>query len=57
MAEDLLDHCGLLDEGDDAHEACASGTHERIDFVHLLDEARPGPLRGRWNNLTDFLDG
>ena len=52
-----LDHCALLDEGDDAHGVCASGTHARIDFVHLRDKARPGAPRGRWNNLTDFLDG
>jgi hypothetical protein len=57
MAEDLLDHCRLFNEGDDAHGTCASGTHERIDFVHLPNEARPGALRDRWNNLTDFLDG
>ena len=35
MAEDLLDHCGLFDEGDDAHGACASRTHERIHLGHL----------------------
>ena len=49
VAEDLLDHCWLLDEGDDAHGTCAAGTHERIHFVDLLDEARPGHFRGRWN--------
>jgi hypothetical protein len=46
VAEDLLDHRGLFDEGDDAHPSGTAGTHERIDFIDLLDEACPGALRG-----------
>ncbi len=57
VAQDLLDHRGLFDEGDDAHGSGTAGTDERIDFVHLLDEARPGALRGRCGDLTEFLDG
>ena len=57
VAEDLLDHCWLLDEGDDAHGTCAAGTHERIHFVDLLDEARPRALRGRARDFGAFLDG
>ena len=34
----------LFHERDDAHCSGASGTYKRIDFVHLLDEARPGAL-------------
>jgi hypothetical protein len=39
MGQDLLDRCGLFDERDDAHGSAAAGTHERIDFVDLRDEA------------------
>jgi hypothetical protein len=30
---------------------------ERIDFVHLLDEARPGALRGGGGHFSEFLNG
>ena len=39
VAENLFDHGRLFNEGDDPHGSGASGTHARIDFVHLLDEA------------------
>ena len=38
MAEDLLEHRGLVDRRNESHCSSASGTHERIDFVDLLDE-------------------
>lgn len=40
VAENLRDHRRLCNERDDAHCSGASGTYKRIDFVHLLDEAR-----------------
>jgi hypothetical protein len=39
MHETLLDHRGLLDEGDDPHGSRTLGARQGIDFVHLLDEA------------------
>jgi hypothetical protein len=44
-AEDLLDPCGLLDDGDDAHGTGAAGTPERIRLVHLFDQPCPSPRR------------
>ena len=41
MGEDLVDHRGLRDEGDDAHRAVAGGTGERVDLENLLQEGRP----------------
>lgn len=55
-AENLPDHHGLAKEDNETHSSGAAAAHERIDVVDLLDEARPGALRDRWNNLTDFLD-
>jgi hypothetical protein len=57
MAEDLLDHCGLLDEGDDAHGTCASGTHERIRLVYgtlqpMSPSALPQSMASRRPNLS-----
>jgi hypothetical protein len=57
MAEDLLDHCRLSNKRNDPHGAGTAGTHEWIDFVPLLDQPRPGALGGRWNNVTEFVDG
>jgi hypothetical protein len=45
MAENLLDHGGLFNECDDSRGTSAAGARKRIDFVHLLDEARPGARR------------
>jgi len=38
VAEDLLEHRGLVDRRNESHCSSASGTHERIDFIDLLDE-------------------
>jgi len=43
-AKDLLDHRGLLDEGDDAHGACATRADKGFHFVRSLDQVYPGTL-------------
>jgi hypothetical protein len=48
-----VDHCGLLDESNDAHGAGAAGTHERIDVVDPRDEGDPEHLRGRRHRLVE----
>jgi hypothetical protein len=45
MREHLLDHRGLLDDGDDPHGPHTAGADERIDLADLLDQPRPGALR------------
>jgi len=35
----------------------ASGTHEWIDFIDLLDEPGPRALRGSARDCGEFLDG
>lgn len=42
--ENLLDHRGLLDEGDDPHGARTAWADEGIDLVNLLDQPCPGAL-------------
>jgi hypothetical protein len=46
---DLPDDRWALDHGDDLHRAPAVRTQERVQIVHLLDEAGPGAvdLQGR----------
>ena len=42
MAENFADDCRIVDEGDHTHGALAPRTFERIDFVDLVNQARPG---------------
>jgi len=44
VGENLLDHRGLLDEGDDPHGARTAWADEGIDLVNLLDQPCPGAL-------------
>jgi hypothetical protein len=48
---------GAQPSGDDPHCSGAAGTHEGIDLVRQLDEARPRPLCRRGGDLTVFLNG
>jgi hypothetical protein len=57
VAEDLLDHRGLFDNGDDAHGSGTAETHERIDVTPLLDEPGPGTLGGGARDSSEFLEG
>jgi hypothetical protein len=41
VGEDLVDHRGLGDEGDDPHRAMAGRARERVDFEDLLKQGRP----------------
>jgi hypothetical protein len=42
MAEDVLDHLGLIDQADDLHLMVTPGTTERVYFPNLLDQLSPG---------------
>ena len=54
VGQDLLDHVGLLDEGDDAHWSTTPGADQRVHLADLLDEARPSVIRLRWAYLTEL---
>ena len=47
VAEDLADDCRIVDEGDHAHGALAPRAFERIVFVDLVNQARPGGAHAR----------
>lgn len=44
MAQYLFNHSRFFCESDDLHCAAAFRTFERIDFIHCLNERRPGDL-------------
>ena len=48
VGHDLLDDLGLLNKGDNPNGPVTAQADERIDLVHLLDEARSGALRDGW---------
>jgi hypothetical protein len=43
VLEDLADHGGLFDHGDDPHGPSTPRTDQRIHLVDLADQAGPGP--------------
>ncbi len=55
VPEDLLDHVGLVNNGDDAHRAPTPLTQQRIGRIHFLNQLGPALLEDRrarrWGNL------
>jgi|GEM_PF-2327797 len=41
VAQDAFDHCGLVDEGHDAHFVLALRAEQRVGFPDFLDEFAP----------------
>ena len=54
VGQNLRDDVGLLEEGDEAHRPRAARADQGIHFVHLLDQARPGTLRGRARDFGEL---
>ena len=42
MFQDALYHVRIVDQRDGFHRPVAARTHQRIDFIDLVDQARPG---------------
>ena len=41
MAQDTLDDCPIVDEGDNSHFAGAFRAQQRVGFTHLFDKLAP----------------
>jgi hypothetical protein len=54
VRQDLRADLGLFDEREDPHGSGTTRANHRVHLVDLLDEARPGALRGGGGDFADF---
>ena len=54
VSQDLLDHLGVFDAGDEPHWSRTPRADERVHLIDLRDQPRPGALRGRRGDFAEL---